>query len=195
MNTCCEKCRSGYTQSPLLDLCASCPCHTKGEKFLKIDKDYMKDATFEVKVLPAPHVDCCSECLKLPWKDNYCACGHHSSTPANSSWEARFDNGVALKIGNAGKSEGIVNVRKEIKSFIRAEIQSAEERGRVKGLDVPLDLRNKEILRKEGRLSVLEEIGREVNKIKRMYGNDSIARINIKDVYDILDIIRNLKSK
>jgi hypothetical protein len=25
----CEKCRSGYTQSPLKDLCENCPCHIK----------------------------------------------------------------------------------------------------------------------------------------------------------------------
>jgi hypothetical protein len=32
----CEKCRSGYTQSPLKDLCENCPCHK--EKCNKCDE-------------------------------------------------------------------------------------------------------------------------------------------------------------
>ena len=37
----------------------------------------------------------------------------------------RFYNGPALKIGEAGKSEGIVNVKKEIVDFLVSEIEAA----------------------------------------------------------------------
>lgn len=51
-------------------------------------------------------------------------------------WEAEFDNGVALKIGKAGKSEGVVNVRREIKAFMRSLLlaQKNELKGVVEGM-------------------------------------------------------------
>lgn len=47
-----------------------------------------------------------------------------------SKWVQEFDNGPALMIGKAGKTEGIQNVRRVIKSFIASAIETAREEGR-----------------------------------------------------------------
>lgn len=45
----------------------------------------------------------------------------------NTDIWAEFDNGVALKIGKAGKSEGIQNVRREIKEWVKENFLSKRQ--------------------------------------------------------------------
>jgi len=89
-----------------------------------------------------------------------CECGEtldalvHSTPDTVENWEEEFDNGIALRIGNAGKSEGIINVRRDIKDFIRTQITLAEERGRKETLFV---YGSRDVFDK-GRQSMLQEI-------------------------------------
>ena len=58
----CSKCRSGYTQSPLPDLCATCKCHKESD----LDRF--------VKENPKECIDCkkCGDSVVVPKGRVYC---------------------------------------------------------------------------------------------------------------------------
>ncbi len=93
----CPNCRSGYTQSPLSDLCASCPCHTTKEEAGRCCKE-CRDSDLlarEICVLKdcrchtiAPTAEAGKKCgnCKQPFQGET-LCPH---APTTQSWEMKF---------------------------------------------------------------------------------------------------------
>lgn len=118
MNTqCCDKCRSGYTQSPLPDLCATCACHK---------------------------VFCCINCLadeKQVGTDKpncaqngRCKC-HHTTPPSTEDWESELsDKYGSFEFSPTVNNQGYVNLRNYIAKRIEIARQEGEKIGRAKGL-------------------------------------------------------------